>query len=181
MNLYDRSLVLRAVEPSDADTLYAMLADPDLESSVIGWSGPVSLASQDRWIRNIQPHEFRFMVEYEGSPAGMVRIDPVDFKNRTGTVNIKLVPGSRGRGIGRKALNLLLRYMFDELGLEVAVADVLEGNRASRALFKSLGFVQEGVLRARIFKGGARHSVVMYSLLRSEFRSSTGPQKAEVE
>lgn len=119
--------------------------------------------------KNIEPTDFRFMVQLDGEALGTVRIHPLDPKNRTGTINIKLLEKGRGRGLGRRAMQLLLKYMFFELDLRVATATVLETNTASRGLFESLGFFEEGFLRSRIFKDGRAQAVVSFSLLKSEF------------
>ena len=39
------------------------------------------------------------------------------------------------------------------------------GNTAARAVLRRLGFVEEGVLRSRVFAHGQRHDVVVLGLL----------------
>ena len=49
---------------------------------------------------------------------------------------------SRGKGIAREGLRLLMDYAIDALGIAVFVAKILESNAASRSLFASLGYEQ---------------------------------------
>lgn len=167
----DGSMVLRAIEPSDRAVLYTLINEPDVESGVVGWSGPVSLYSQDAWASSIKPDEFRYLIEVDGQPAGVAQIAPIDLKNRSGNCNIKLLPRSQGKGVGFRAIGMLLNYCFLELDLEIMTATILETNTASRALFEKSGFRLDGVLRSRVFKGGKRVALTHYSLLRAEYDS----------
>lgn len=170
MNLVDEDLQLRALEPSDAQMLYALINDRDVERAVVGWSGPVSLHAQQDWIAHIQPDDFRFAIDSDGTTCGTATINPIDFKNRTANLNIKLLETHRGRGIGRRSVLLLLEYLFLELNMELVTAGVLGSNRASLSLFERIGFTRDGLLRSRVFKNGERHGIVIYSMLRTEFR-----------
>ena len=49
-----------------------------------------------------------------------------------------------GRGYAREAAAAVLRYVFDDLGLEQVVADVDEPNTASIHMLERLGMVQTG-------------------------------------
>lgn len=170
MFLVDGDLKLRAIEPTDDRVLYTLINDPGIESAVVGWSGPVSLASQADWISKICPDEFRYVVEVAEQICGVAMINPVDFKNRTANVNIKLLHDHAGRGVGTGTIRLLAGFLFRELDMEVVTAGVLENNIPSRRMFERLGFVQEGVLRSRVFKAGARQSIIPYSMLRAEYQ-----------
>jgi RimJ/RimL family protein N-acetyltransferase len=49
-----------------------------------------------------------------------------------------------GQGYAREATAAVLRYVFDELGLEQVVADVDEPNTASIRTLESLGMARTG-------------------------------------
>lgn len=168
MFLNDGDLRLRPIEPSDADILYTLINDPEIESKVVGWSGPVSLASQTDWIARVRPEEQRYVIEVEGSPCGVVTANPIDLKNRSANLNIKLLPRHQGKRIGGRTIHLLTTYLFNELGMEIVTAGVLETNTPSQKLFESAGFTRDAVLRSRVFKSGMRQGIVQYSIVRSE-------------
>lgn len=169
MNITDDDLTLRALEPSDSHMLYELMGDPSVEGAVVGWSGPVSLASQETWIQSVTPAEFRYVIDLAGSPCGVAQLSPVDLKNRTASLHIKLRSDARGKGLGSRTIALLLHYGFFELDLELMVAEVLAGNQASRALFENAGFAQDALLPSRVYKNGKRHALVVYSLSRSDY------------
>lgn len=168
MFLSDGNLRLRAIEPSDAEVLYMLINDPEIQSNVLGWSGPVSLASQAEWIARICPDDQRYMIEVDGSPCGTAMASQLDFKNRSVSIGIKLLSGHQGKGVGKRTIRLLTNYLFQELGMEIVTAGVLESNIQSQKLFESAGYTRDAVLRSRIYKSGNRQAIVQFSILRSE-------------
>jgi RimJ/RimL family protein N-acetyltransferase len=76
----------------------------------------------------------------------------------------------RGRGVATRALQLLARWAFDELGLArlQLVTDV--ENVASQRVAERAGFTREGVLRQALEVKGRRSDCIMYSLLPGDWR-----------
>ena len=76
-----------------------------------------------------------------------------------------------GKGYGSDAIEVALRFAFDELNLARVSLMVVEYNpRAIRAYLK-LGFVEEGRLRGFLRRGGRRWDLVYMGLLRDEARA----------
>ena len=69
-----------------------------------------------------------------------------------------------------EALDVLLAYCFDELGLRRIEADVDPDNLASLRLLKSFGFQHEGLLRERYSVGGGIQDTAFLGLLSREFQ-----------
>lgn len=172
MNLQDNELLLRPIEIEDIDFLRDMINDPEMERYVVGWSRPVSRHKQEEWIRSENSgNHIRYVIDCNGTPIGMASLTELDFKNATAELNIKLASTQwKKHGYGTRALRLLIAYAFQELNINCLSASILEYNAASIALFEKLGFQREGILRERVFKGNAYHSLYVYSLLKKEFR-----------
>lgn len=170
MILSDQELTLRAIEEGDAPVLQAMINDPELEHAVVGWSHPVSLGEQKRWIANLPGESaIRYAIDNGEGMVGTAILSALDWKNRTANLNIKLLGEARGRGYGTRAMKLVVAYCFGELNLNCLTANVLAENTASCRLWEKLGFRPEGVLRQRVYKGGRYHDLRAYSLLREEY------------
>lgn len=170
MILKDDVVLLRAIEEDDANVLMNLINDPEVENSVFGWSYPVSLSSQKKWILNLSNDTtVRYIIDVDKEAVGVAIISSIDMKNRTSNMNIKLLKSARGRGIAMHALGLIIRYCFDELNMYCLTANVIERNENSRKLWIKLGFNEDGVLRQRIYKNGTYHNIVSYSLLREEY------------
>ena len=74
----------------------------------------------------------------------------------------------RGKGLGKEAMEAVMKYCFDELKLERLYLDHYTGNPAGY-LYLSLGFKYEGVLRKNCRKNGVLYDVHLMSILRDEF------------
>ena len=170
MILHDDVVLLRAIEESDAEVLMELINDPETENAVCGWSYPVSLSSQKRWIGDIKNDKtIRYAVDVEGKIVGTAIISSIDMKNRTANMNIKLLKSARGKGIATHTMGLIIHYCFEELNLHCLTASVIERNVDSIKLWEKLGFTQDGVLRDRVYKNGQYHNEIAFSLLKKEF------------
>lgn len=170
MILLDDVLTLRAIEEGDAPILQAMINDPELEHSVVGWSGPVSLAEQKQWIAGLPGDStIRYAIDNGEGMVGTVAVSAVDWKNRTANLNIKLLRAARGKGYATRAMKLVISCCFEELNLNCLTANVLAENTASCRLWEGLGFRLDGVLRQRVYKSGCYHDLRAYSLLREDY------------
>ena len=170
MILRDDKVLLRAIEEEDAQILMDLINDPEIENAVYGWSYPVSLSAQKKWIVNLRNDStVRYAIEFERKMVGVAIISLIDMKNRTANMNIKLLKSARGKGVATRTVNLLMQYCFEELNLHCLTANVIERNSDSRKLWEKLGFQQDGVLRDRVYKNGKYHNAIAYSLLKEEY------------
>lgn len=74
-------------------------------------------------------------------------------------------PRGTGQQLGRAALD----HAFNDLGLYKVCGQALEGNHASIALHKKVGFKQEGTLRDQHVEG-ASHTLICFGLLAQDWR-----------
>ena len=101
-------------------------------------------------------------------PVGYVILH--DSESPNGSVNLKrLVITEKGSGYGRMALRLVERFAFEELGAHRLWLEVKEQNMPARRLYESEGFVVEGTLRERLRNGDSYESLVVMSVLESEY------------
>lgn len=75
----------------------------------------------------------------------------------------------RRKGYAAEAAVLLLRFMFAERRYHKCQARVFAHNKASLALQRRLGFIEEGRLRDHVFFAGRHHDLVMMGMLAEEF------------
>jgi RimJ/RimL family protein N-acetyltransferase len=82
----------------------------------------------------------------------------------------ELLPRARGKGIGTEVLRLLVRHLFDTTDVDRIEASTDTTNvRAQRSLEKA-GFTREGVIRGAQLRGGKRHDLIGYGILRGDPR-----------
>ena len=78
---------------------------------------------------------------------------------------MRIVVRTPGRGLGRQILEQVICIAFEELGAHRLWLDVFEHNVRAHHLYKSLGFVEEGVLREAFYRDGKHYSQILMSLL----------------
>ena len=102
-----------------------------------------------------------------GGRIGFVLLRPPDAHLTSELARIVIEPP--GKGYGRKALRLIKRLVFENWGAHRLWLDVKTFNQRAIALYESEGFVREGTLRDRERHGGEYHSLMILSMLESEY------------
>lgn len=79
--------------------------------------------------------------------VGVVELQNHDAVDMRAEIGIYIEERYRGKGYGRAAIEELMKYCKEVLGLHQVVCDVAVGNTASLRLFESLGFAPCGTLK----------------------------------
>ena len=107
-----------------------------------------------------------------GEPLGRVIISRIEPHYRSLDITKIYVGGNmRGKGIGRETLTGLLKYFFETMKMERVTLDYYTDNTKAAALYRSLGFVDEGVARNACIKDGKFYDLNIMSILGSEYFS----------
>ncbi len=187
MNLEGVICRLRAVEPADADVLYAWENDPAVWG-VSGTTAPFSREWMERFVEQQrfdiwQTRQMRLMIEplrhIEGeaqplsvgeavsersglAPVGTLDLFEFEPQHRRAGVGILIHDADlRGRGFATDALAVVQRYAREVLGLHQLWCEVGEENAPSLALFRGAGFETVGVRRDWIWTPQGYRDVVM--------------------
>jgi [ribosomal protein S5]-alanine N-acetyltransferase len=81
----------------------------------------------------------------------------------------------RRQGLMKEALQAVIRYGFEEMGLTRIEAMTAPDNDASNGLLTSMGFVLEGRLREHYLVNGVMEDSLMHSLLQREYAQKAKP------
>jgi diamine N-acetyltransferase len=164
-------LVCRPTTPDDLELVVATERADDSADFVLPWSHDQHLAALGdaniaHWILEAEDGGRRAI--------GFVILAGVDPPG--GTVEFKrIVVREKGAGLGREALRLVKREVFERYQAHRLWLDVFEHNQRARALYASEGFTVEGVLREHVGWHGERRSLVLMSMLRREYRGLVAP------
>lgn len=116
----------------------------------------------DADVRNV----VRFVVEHQGQVAGTVEVRQKGGGN--GELAWAVSPDHRGQGVATRAVRLLIRYAFEELGLHRVVAHAEPDNRASLRIATRVGLRREGIVRAAEQSRGERRDHVQLARLATD-------------
>lgn len=113
-----------------------------------------------------------FFIKYkpENLFVGTIKLDKINKKNNSGELGIMI--GEKqlwGKKIGEKAYLILLKYAFENIGLNRVWGGTDEHNHSMQKLFLKTGFVQEGRLRKINYFNGKYSDNFHYSILKEDY------------
>ena len=135
---------LRSATVHDAGLVWCWANDPHTRRVSLS-SGRIPYRSHIEWFADALASDSRTLLiaTRDADPVAMVRVDcpaaedgdPVGLPE----VSLNVAPDQRGRGVGRGALEALVRWSRDQ-GIAKLGAAILAGNDASRTCFENVGF-----------------------------------------
>ena len=168
MELSDGRLVLRPPEDSDVDWVVRACRDPENQRWLPLLPFPYERSDAEWWIDRCK----RVWVDETAAP--FIIVDAATGE-RLGTIELRtaepadvgywLAPEGRGRGAMTAALQLLLRYAFEDRGLRGVELFTLLGNTRSQAVARRAGFRPAGIVPRKIeSRDGGRHDALRFVL-----------------
>jgi RimJ/RimL family protein N-acetyltransferase len=139
------SVTLRPPREEDVEQVYEWDRDPELAA----WNGrppiktSLSAARRDylsRWEDSVVK---TFIIEAEDEAIGLATL--YDFRHEGCELGIKVgLKNLRGRGYASEAVELLVSYCFETLGLMAVRGSTLSHNTRMQRVFEKCGFVEVG-------------------------------------
>jgi diamine N-acetyltransferase len=164
----DRRMILRPASKPDLPFVVA-LEEKFRGSNLVGAD---DLAThQDRMD---DPDCQYWIAGHHDSRAGFVILRGVRSVNQSVEL-MRIVISEPGQGLGRKVLQAIMRKVFDEFAAHRMWLDVFEHNARARHVYRSVGFVEEGVLRECIRQHNRFVSLVVMSILKDEYQVREQP------
>ena len=169
--------VLRARSAEDARSLHAGLYE-DVEGFVRAdtrpWVPVPFGPASNHWPSEVAPSPsdaavFAVTELATSELAGEALLWGIDVHNRCAHLGISLLPGYRGRGLGRDTVRVLCRYGFAIRGMHRLQMETLSDNQAMIAVAERLGFTREGTMRGASWVNGEWADDVVFGLLDTEF------------
>ena len=164
------TLTYRALEPEDISLLYRWENDLDINEVSLS-KVPFSKYILEQYISHAQMDiqqagQVRLVLETpEGVAVGCVDLYEYDAVDRRAGIGILIDKEFRTLGYATIAVQLIIDYAFNVLGLHQLYCSVGAKNLASLALFKTAGFEQIGVRKEWRFRNGSFFDVVEFQLL----------------
>lgn len=143
-------LRLRKLEPTDLPFLYQW------ENDARAWSdsdthNPLSQHDLREYIESstgdiYRDGQLRLMIEDDGETLGCIDLFDFDARNRKAAIGMYIAESARGKGVGKRAVQLLEDYAFHHLHLRLLYAIIAIGNAPCSAVFRALNYTNMAVL-----------------------------------
>lgn len=170
-------VALRPLREGDFEPWYRLMAE-NVEVSLAGsgsWFPFTAEAARKRWEDSLQsaPDErMLFAVEVAGEFIGTVALKHIDRRSQHAWLSIVLDGAHLGRGYGRDALRVLLRWAFGIQNFNRISLETWASNERALRCYRSVGFVEEGCMREVMWLDGAYVDAVQMGILRREWQAS---------
>jgi len=169
-------LIYRAPIESDAEE-YAKLWDDPYFRRVYSFEYPKPYGKKwaQETLDELQKNALFYAIitlRENGEFLGEIRVELEGKKNRDGMLGIGIVEQHRGKGYGTETMKYVLGLMFTSFGLHRVSLSVFEGNVGAIALYKKLGFVEEGRKRKSNWVEGGWEDFISMGILEEEWLAS---------
>ena len=155
---------LRPTMTSDLDFVLTLEQDPENLPFITPWERTQHEAA-------IRFPDFRHFIIEGGEgldAAGFLIL--IGCRSQNQSLELKrMVVQPKGQGYGRAAIRVVKKVAFDDLGAHRLWLDVKKRNARAKALYDSEGFIVEGELRQAVKVQDGYDSLVVLSMLESEF------------
>jgi len=181
--LIGKDIRLAQYEPSDAALLVEWLNDPQYwgpfynvwTSTRSDWEAQLAKAADDQ-----KSLSFVMRAREDDRPLGTIGyFTPFTLNNLHRAIEIwfQVHPRERQRGTGRQAAAILVNHLFSALPIERVQATVVDGNLGSCRVLETIGMQREGMLRDLFFLRGRYVDLLMYSIVRRDWKSENEYEK----
>ena len=178
------SINLRAVERQDVPLIHRWFNDPVVMDGW-GWSAPArSIAACGGSGRGLartgdvfDRPEALIAESLAGDPIGLVVVRVDRPEARSVELSLLVDADHWGQGFGMDMMQTILEACFDGWGVHRIGVRVEEGNERALALYRRLGFKEEGRLRQAAFRDGRHADVLLFSLLAEEWSAHHDSQQ----
>lgn len=175
MNIKGNIVTLRAIEIDDLDSLNRWSNSPELWKNLAGWHFPYSKLNTENWILNINNNNSTnqiFAIDtIEHGLIGTASLKNIDWKNRNAFHGMMLGDvETRGKGYALDTVMALMRYAFEELGLNRLDGCMIAYNKRSISFYtKKCGWQVEGTRKNWFFKNGSYHDQIIVGITREQY------------
>jgi L-phenylalanine/L-methionine N-acetyltransferase len=151
-----RTITIRSFEPADAPALSALLGMPGVFEGTLQMPD-IPVASRVEFLQRYEPQGCKLVATAGDEIAGMAGLHPVHPGLRRAHVRslgIVVSTAWQGRGVGRQLLERLLAWADNWAGVLRVELHVHVDNPRAIALYRSLGFVEEGRHKGYVLRSG---------------------------
>ena len=178
-------VTLRPMTMADAPHLVRWGSDPEFRWYQWGRRpGPFAESEARSWIEHMSQEGKAgcWVIDRDHKPIGFANFRDLHPKGKSCEIGIGIgEPALWGKGIGRQALELEVKYLFDELGLHRIGLSVVSHNDRAIWMYKRVGFVLEGIERDGVGREDGFVDDVKMGLVKGKPRPDFDPRPVTLE
>ncbi|MCH8535209.1 MAG: GNAT family N-acetyltransferase [Flavobacteriaceae bacterium] len=174
MNLKGKTVELRAIKKEDLVTLNQWANSPEIQYWLGTWHFPITETDQEKWFNSLSTNSLhqRFAIEApELGLIGTANLVDINWKDRNAFHGMLLGDKDiRGKGYAVDTVMAVMKYAFEELGLERLDGSMIEYNVASLKMYLGkCGWKEEGRQRKWYFRKGKFWDKIIVGVTRDDY------------
>ncbi|WP_111709642.1 GNAT family N-acetyltransferase [Lutibacter citreus] len=174
MNIEGKLVTLKAIEQEDLALLNKWGNEPEIQYWLGGWHFPTSMGDIQKWQSNLSVMSLnqRFAIHTdELGLIGTANLVEIDWKNKNAFHGMLLGDKEiRGKGYAVDTVMAIMKYAFEELGLQRLNGDMIEYNIASLKMYiGKCGWKEEGIQRNFYFRKNKFWDKIIVGITRDDY------------
>lgn len=158
------NIVVRNTKEADLDFVLAAERDKANSPYVAQWS-------REQHVNALNDPDILHVIIADESDKSVGYAIIAGVLSETRSIELKrIIIVDKGKGLGRKALELFIKMAFEKLKAHRLWLDVRENNDRARQLYISAGFVEEGLIRDCLLIEDKFMSHYIMSILEHEYK-----------
>ena len=159
-------LFIKPTTPEDLDFIIKAERDPESQPYIGQWDYSQHLDS----LQNQDIGHFVVQHTNENRTVGYIILAGLSSENDCIEFR-RLVVTEKGMGYGKQVLRLVKSYAFDDRKAHRLWLDVRDYNKRARYIYEAEGFKVEGIMRECVKVGDRFDTLVLMSILKSEYHA----------
>ena len=164
----NRAIRIRKIEPDDTENILRWRNNESVTQNFV-YRKILTREEHERWLDTYiaSGRAVQFIIEEVDAnlPIGSVYLRDIDHGHKKAEFGIFIGENAaRGKGYGKLATKMVLRYAFEEMGLNKVFLRVFSNNKDAIKCYLNAGFHQEGLFREDVFINGKFYDMIFLSI-----------------
>lgn len=166
-------ITLRAIEREDLGRYVVWFNEREVLRH-LSLSLPINHDDEEEWYeaqrKDASTQHFAIVLNHKDRHIGSISLMKINHREQNAELGIVIGDKTQwGQGYGQEAIELLLKFSFEEMNLHRIFLRVNATNTRGIRCYQKCGFVKEGQLRDAVYHGGCFEDQLIMSVLRSEY------------
>lgn len=168
-------LILRKYQLSDAQDMFKNYAADERVTKFLSWPPYTNTADIEEFLREriaeyADPSNYHWAIEMNGEMIGSISVIGGSDYHRNCEIGYCLGYEFWNKGIMAESLAAVIKFLFEEVGMNRIIAKHNEKNPASGRVMQKCGMTHEATFREHYhMNDGNYYDSILYRILRSEY------------
>ncbi len=163
------------ISPCHAPDMYEYSKDDDV-TRYLTWSSHSSLKQTENYVKLLQKkyaqgvfNDWGLVHKQTGKMIGTCGFTSFDDKSLLCEIGYVLSKDFWGKGLAAQAAKTIMKFAFENLGVEEICAKCIEGNDASMRVMQKCGMKFDAMYKNSMFIKGEYKTIIVYKVSKEQF------------